>query len=219
MSARLYHDGRMTAEPVVRSRPRAFWSDVRFLLGIALVIASIAGVWLVVSANRQTEPVLAASRTILPGQQLAPADLQVIEVSLGRAGDAYATPGTLTPGAVATRVIPAGELVPRAAMADAGATATTSVVVRSTTDVPASVGTGSEVELWSAPALERGVFDEPRILVPTATVVSVRRDDSMIGTSGTALEVVIDRADVAAVLSAISDGAALSAVPVAGSSR
>jgi hypothetical protein len=37
-----------TLEPV-RPRPRAFWGDARFFLGILLVIASVAGVWFVVA--------------------------------------------------------------------------------------------------------------------------------------------------------------------------
>ena len=36
-----------------RSRRRAPWADARFLIGIALVIASVVGVWLVVNGARQ----------------------------------------------------------------------------------------------------------------------------------------------------------------------
>lgn len=201
------------------ARPRALWTDVRFLLGIVLIVASVAGVWFVVAAARQTAPVFAAAHTIVPGEAVAADDLNVVEVALGQVGDAYTAPGRLEPGVVAVRTISEGELVPLSAVGDAESVATTAVVLRSATDVPASVAEGSVVEVWSAPPLEHGVFDEPRILVAEATVVSVTRDDSMIGGGAAALELVIDRADVASTLSAIADGSALSVVPTGGAAR
>jgi len=81
------------------------------------------------------------------------------------------------------------------------------------------VEAGTVVEVWAAPQKERGVFDAPRILVPAATVVSVTREDSVIGGAGTALEVVIDRADVAATLEAVSAGWSISVVPATGTGR
>lgn len=203
---------------IARPRPRPFWSDVRFLLGIVLIVASVAGVWVVVAASRQTVPVFAAARTIVPGESVSTADLEIVEVALGRVGEAYATPGSLDEDAVATRTIPEGELVPNDAVGDARRAATTTVVMRSATDVPASVRTGTVVEVWVAPQVERGVFDAPRILVAGATVAATTRDESMLGGGQTSLELVIDRADVGAVLAALADGSALSVVPSAGAS-
>ena len=209
----------MTDHSAARPRPRAFWADIRFLLGVALIVASVAGVWLVVAAARQTVPVFAAARTIVPGETVGSADLRVVEVSLGQIEEAYASPATLEPGAVAVRTIPAGELVPRDAIGDAAGLRTTTVVVHSATELPAAVASGSVVEVWAAPQLERGVFDTPRILVPAATVVAVAEDDSIMGTAGSAVELVIERADVADTLAAISGGASLSIVPTAGGTR
>lgn len=208
--------GGMTAVASARAPRRAPWGDVRFVLGILLIVASVAGVWFVVGAARQTAPVFAAAHTIVPGEAVTSADLEVVEVALGRLGDAYFTPEALTDGLVATRTIASGELVPAAAIGDAAQARTTSVVVRSTIDVPASVEAGSVVEVWSAPLLEHGEYDVPRILVPDATVVSVTRDDSMIGGGAVALELVIPRSDVAATLAAMADASALSVVPTAG---
>ena len=71
----------------LRSRSRAPWTDVRFLLGLLLVVVSIAGVWFVVAAARQTAPVFAATRTIVPGEVVAADDLQVVDIALGEVGD------------------------------------------------------------------------------------------------------------------------------------
>ncbi len=214
--ARAGDDGAMSDHTAARPRPRAFWTDVRFLLGVALVVASVVGVWLVVSAARQTVPVFAAARTIVPGDAVGADDLRVVEVALGQIEDAYATPATLVPGAVATRTIRAGELVPQDAIGEAAGLRTTNVVVHSATVIPAAVAPGSTVEVWSAPQIERGTYDTPRILVSSATVVSVATDDSMMGSAGTAVEIVIERADVADTLAAIAGGANLSIVPTAG---
>jgi hypothetical protein len=200
----------------VRSPRRAFWGDARFFLGVLLVAASVAGVWLVVSAARQTVPVYAAAHTLVPGQAIGPDDLEVVEVALGPLAATYLAAGGVDDALVATRTIEAGELVPAASVGDPRASRTTSVVVRSAVDVPASVTAGTVVEVWAAPLLEDGAYDEPRVLVADATVVSVTRDDSMIGGGAAALELVIPRADVPATLAAMADESALSIVPTAG---
>lgn len=207
------HHGAMSDHTAARPRPRAFWADIRFLLGIALIVASVAGVWLVVAAARQTAPAFAAARTIVAGEAVGADDLTVVDVALGQVAGAYASPTTLAPGSVATRTIPAGQLVAKDAIGDAAGLRTTTVVVHSATELPAAVGPGTTVEVWAAPQLERGQYDTPRILVASATVVSVTADDTMIGSAGSAVELVIERAEVADTLAAISGGASLSIVP------
>lgn len=209
----------MTAIDSARPRPRAFRGDARFVLGILLIVASIAGVWFVVTAARQTVPVFAATRTIVPGEAVSRSDVRVVDVALGQLEEAYLAPGALDGGLVATRTVEAGELVPQSAVGASAAAATTTVVLRSAVDVPASVAAGTVVEVWQAPLIERGSYDAPRILVLDATVVSVTRDDSALGGGAAALEVVIPRADVAAVLAAMADESALSVIPTAGSGQ
>ena len=204
------------ASDPVRTPRRAFWGDARFFLGVLLVAASVAGVWLVVTAARQTVPVYAAAHTLVPGQVIEPGDLEVVDVALGALAGAY-LPAEDSDGAlVATRTVEAGELVPAASVGDARSARTTNVVVRSAVDVPASVGAGAVVEVWAAPIREDGGYDEPRVLVADATVVSVTRDDSMIGGGAAALELVIPRADVSATLASMADESALSIVPTTG---
>jgi hypothetical protein len=199
--------------PVARPARRLFWADARFFVGLALIAASVAGVWWVVSAARQTVPVLQSAGVIVPGETLAADDLRVVEVALGAAADSYLAPHELAEGQVATRTISEGELVPRDGVEAAGATRVTTVVVKSAVDVPAALGAGPAVELWESPALGGGEYDAPRVLVADAIVGAVVRDGSVMGSSGPSLELVIDRAKVADVLAAVSAGSALSAVP------
>lgn len=198
------------------SRPRtAFWGDIRFLIGIVLVALSILGVWLLVSSASRTTPVLQASRTIVQGEALVSSDFQVVEVGLGQLTGDYVAPQDLEPGLVAARTLTEGEIVPTTALADADASRTTTIVIESSTGVPAEVAAGSVVELWQAPALEDGrSFDAPRILVSDVIISMVVEAEGMLSSDASTVEVVIDRADVADVLAAITGGAALSVVPV-----
>ncbi|HIE61830.1 MAG TPA: hypothetical protein EYQ02_09365, partial [Microbacterium sp.] len=68
---------------------RPAWADLRFLVGVILVLASVGGVWFIVSSARQTEPVYVAVRAIVPGEPVAAADLAVVDVALGVASNAY----------------------------------------------------------------------------------------------------------------------------------
>ncbi|WP_300266912.1 SAF domain-containing protein [Microbacterium sp.] len=202
----------MTSKPRTR---RAFWGDIRFLIGIALVILSIAGVWLIVSSARQTTPMLQADRTIATGEALVSEDFRVVEVSLGAVSAGYLAPQDLEPGMVAARTLTDGELLPVAATAEADSASTTNIVIDSSVGIPESVRVGTPVELWYAPPLnDGGEFDSPRILSGDVVVASIPEADGMLAQSSATVELVIDRADVADVLAAITGGAALSIVPL-----
>jgi hypothetical protein len=198
-----------------RPRLRAPWADLRFVLGIVLIAASVAGVWLVISMSRQTAPVYAAARTIVPGHAIEPSDLRVVDVALGAGRDVYLTPGApLAKDAVATRTVEAGELLPRSAVGTAADARATTIVVKSAQEVPGSLRVGTRVEVWSAPQTERGKFDAPRILVPEATVAAIASDDAVLGAAAGALELVIPHADVPDTLAALANGDAVSVVPI-----
>ncbi|GAA2929018.1 hypothetical protein GCM10010458_09280 [Microbacterium luteolum] len=200
----------------VLSRPRrAFWGDVRFLIGIALVIVSITGVWLIVSASDDAAPVLQANRTITEGEALTSGDFQVVEVGLGALADDYLGPQDLQQGQVASRTLERGEIVPTSATTDAAESRSTTIVIESSTGIPEDVVSGAVVEVWHAPPLEDGrSYDVPRILVAEVIVRDVLEDDTVLADASTRVEIVIDRSDVADVLAAVTGGSSLSVVPV-----
>ncbi|KDA06647.1 hypothetical protein DC31_09815 [Microbacterium sp. CH12i] len=176
----------MTNPPRAR---RAFWGDIRFLIGVALVILSIVGVWLIVSSARQTTPVLQADRTIAQGEALVSDDFRVVEVSLGTVVDGYLAPQDLAPGMIAARTLADGELIPVAATADAQSSRTTSIVVESSVGIPASVAVGTAVELWFSPPLADGDgFDAPRILAADVVVASIPEVDGVLAQRSAALD-------------------------------
>jgi hypothetical protein len=203
------------------SRPRrAFWADLRFVIGLGLIAASITGVWVVVSSAGTTTSVFQTTRTIVQGEVLTADDLRTVEVNLGVLADDYLSPATLREGVVAARTLGAGELVPRSSLADAEARRTTTIVVSSSTGVPQEVGAGSVVELWETPAPpeDAEAIAPPRVLVGDAIVHALVEDDGVLSGGPTGVELVIDRGAVTDVLAAIAAGADLSIVPV-GSAR
>lgn len=208
----------MTAQVTPRQRPRALWADARFLIGVVLVLVSIAGVWFVVASSRQTVPVYAATRTIVPGESISPSELRVVDVALGSLEGAYASGDTLPAGAVATRTIPAGELIPAAAVGEASDVRTTTIVVPSSTAIPASIDVGTPVEVWAAPLDDQGVRQAPRILVADAAVAALASSDSVMATNAPSIELVVPRESVADVLAALAGEATLSVVPAQGAS-
>lgn len=198
------------------SRPRrAFWGDLRFLIGIVLVAVSIGGVWAIVSSAGSTAPALQATRTIVRGEVISADDFRVVDVSLGALTDDYLRSEDLAAGQVAARTIDTGELVPRTAVGATDDGRSTTIVVESSISIPDGVDAGTVVELWQAPLREDGrSFDAPRILVADAIVSEVLEAEGMLSASRSAVELVVDRADVAEILAAISGEAALSVVPV-----
>lgn len=209
----------MTAQVVPpRQRPRALWADARFVIGVVLVLASIAGVWFVVASARQTVPVYAATRTLVEGESISPSELRVVEVALGSLEGAYASGDTLPADAVATRTIPAGELIPATAVGASSDVRSTTIVVPSSTAIPASVEVGTPVEVWAAPLDDEGVRQAPRILVADAAVAALPSSDGVMGTSVPSVELIVPRESVAEVLAALAGEATLSVVPARGAS-
>lgn len=202
-----------------QARVRGFWIDPRFLVGVALVIVSIAGVYLLVAAIDRTTAVYAARSALVPGERIEAADLVVRNVRLGPSEQEYLAVNDLLDGAVATRSILAGELVPVSAVGTAEQAEQTIVVV----SVPAlagSISKGSVVDLWAsvpgrdAPGDAQGA---PAVLVADATVAGIQKAAGIIADGRVnAVEVLVPRSRVAAVLEAIAADATMSIVPAAG---
>lgn len=193
---------------------RSFWSDARFFIGVAVVIVCVLSVWFIVHSSRETAPALQSTRTIVAGEVLTGGDFRVVQVGLGSVTSEYLSPEQLSGGVVAARTIASGELLAHTATAPAESLRTTTVVLTSVLGASESLTPGTPVQLWFAPPLadSRG-FEAARVLVSDATVAAVTQASGMLATSGTTLELVIDRRDVAAVLTAVTDGSALSVVP------
>ena len=192
---------------------QAVWADARFLIGLALVAASIAGVWWVVSAARTTTSVAVADGALLPGTVLDESDVRWVDVALGDVGDAYLT--ALPDGATITRPLTAGELIPAGAVIEHARSDVTTVVITSGIDVASTLDVGSAVEVWMSPVKDRA-YDEAEVLIENATVAAIRESTGLASGGKVTLELIIMHDHVAAVLDAQASQAALWVVPLGG---
>jgi hypothetical protein len=147
-------------------------------------------------------------------------------------------------GVVITRAVAAGELIPHSAVGSAAGENLTSIVVTTPSTLPSSVGSGSRVDLWAAvqasdqsdgdtdgtggvgdggsgdadtgtaPTSGVGGFAPPSVIVSSAIVVRVIDQKQLVASTGSSIEILVPKSDVAAVLDAVANGAILSVVPV-----
>lgn len=189
--------------------------DPRLLIGLALVVASIAGVVGIVAANDDGAEVYAAPRLLTAGELITADDLELRRVSLGADLDAYLTADALpAAGAVVSRTVGEGELIPLAAVGDERGPATTTIVVALTTPLGETVRRGDTLDIWSSPQEEAGRFGAPVVISSGAQLVRQLDDEGLVaGAEAARVELLVPRRDVARILDALANGDALAAVP------
>lgn len=189
--------------------------DARLIIGVLLVIASVVGVVAVVAGANRTVQVYAASGAIASGEVLTDDRLALVEVHANDAVGYYLTPETKPEGElIATRPIGAGEYIPRSAIGAADESFAT-VVVPISGSVPAGIGPGVAVTLWSSvPGEQPGTFTTPQALVQQAEVVRIVERDQVIATGEVELELRVPANQVASVLGDATNGARMHVVPL-----
>lgn len=195
---------------------RRFWVDPRFVIGVVLVVASIAGVGAVVAGSDRTTAVYTARHTLTVGDELTPADLIEMRVQLGDAAKLYLVPSPhLHEGLLVTQTILAGEFVARSMVGESSGSDATSLVVDVPGRLAASVAAGSIVDIWSARGTGPSQYAPPTVLVGRAVVVRIVEATGIIATNnGQSVEVLVPQANVGALLEAVMNGDGLAIVPV-----
>lgn len=188
--------------------------DPRLLIGVGLVVASVAGVAGLVAAVDTRETVYVAASHLAPGERIEQSDLVGRSLSLEGSTQLYLGPGDLPEnGLVAVHAVGKGELVPRSAVGDDVGMSSTALVIESESRVSSRVQPGSIVEVWATPA-DPGTGRAPAVLVQSAVVTGVIDDDGLVSDrSGAAVEVQVERGRLARLLQALADGDLLSVVP------
>ncbi|NYD76698.1 SAF domain-containing protein [Arthrobacter cupressi] len=160
------------------------WKDPRLLVGILLVLASVAGVIALVGAADRTVQVYVAREGIAVGQKLSRDDLSVAKVRLDDVESGYVTVESGLPeGKVAVQRVAKNQLLPRESLGDADALDRKPVAVTVEDSLPAQAVPGSRVDVWvSLPDAQNG-FAEPRLLLPGAEIAQVTEGSSALGAS------------------------------------
>ena len=194
------------------SRPR--WLDPRLLGGLLVVLISVAVGVKVVGDADEGDLVWAASRDLPAGSTVQTDDLEARSVRMPGTVGAYVDASGAPPtGYVLVRDVASGELVPAAALDDAGAATNHRLVSMPVAQhhYPVGLARGHRVDVYVVPAVVPGVVaetGEPVLVLGGAAVSGVSGDPGGFGAGGSTIGVVleIDSDDVPAVVEAVSSG-------------
>lgn len=191
------------------------WRDPRLVVGLVLVVSSVAGTWWLVARASTTVPVYAAAADLPAGTTVGPGDVETVAVHLGDTGGHYLGAGQDPTGRVLAHSLTRGELVPAAALEEAGTAARRPVTVPVEGGLPTGVRRGATVDVWaSAPGATAGTFRAPRVVREGVAVASVHEDRGALGTrNGSAVEILVPDEGLADVLTVLADGSRITLVP------
>ncbi|WP_159625687.1 hypothetical protein [Actinomyces sp. zg296] len=220
---------------------RPGWRDPRLAGGLALIGGAVAlGAWAVDSAAG-TQEVYVLTRDVAPGADLT-ADGVLTLVDSRPGSGAYVPAGSLPGGAIATRSLGKGELLPTAAVAPASTATQRSLVIEASLGLPKGTGAGDGVDLWqlpdgdsprsagsaasaagavtaqpladAAPASSQEGAGRARVVAQGLVIRAVHQERaSLVSTGTTAVEVLVPEGSVADVLTAVGSGRPLVLVP------
>ncbi len=222
-------------DPDAARRRRRNAPDLRLVLGVLLVLGSVAGVYGIVAAADRRVTVYAAASALAPGERIDAGDLVQRSVALDGSERLYLAAGDIPRGGlVVTQPVAKGQLLPTSAVGSTAGVRTTSLVLQLATRVSGAVVPGASIDIWAAPDPDAGRTvassdassdgaaggvaanaGAPSVLVSGATVVKVLDDSGgfSVASSGSSVEVLVPRARVARLLEAIAQKAALAVVP------
>lgn len=191
------------------------------MVGMLLVLVSVAGVvFLVGSADRTTE-VFAARDGIAVGESLTPESVVRVKVRLGDAEQHYITASEGLPGgAVAVQRIAKDQLVPRASLGEVDQLNRKPVAITVEQSLPSQAVPGARVDVWVAQPDAKNGFSEPKLILPGAEIAEVTTGSTTLGSSRTTvLMVLVEDRQMPALLGAQANDAKISVVWNPGGAR
>jgi hypothetical protein len=190
------------------------WKDPRLLVGILLVLASVASVVALVGGADRTSDVYAARETIVVGQKITPDALVRVPVRLGDVEGVYwAASDPLPTDRVAVRLIPKGELLARSSLGKADALDRKPAALSVDEALPKEAVVGSRVDVWvSLPDAKNG-YAEPKLLLPGAEISELTPGSTALGGNrSTLLHVLVTDGQMPQLLGALANKAKVAVV-------
>jgi len=205
------------AEGARLRRPR--WRDPRLLVGLVLVLASVAGVAALVSASQRTAAYWAAAGDLAPGTPVEAGQFVPVEANLGSAAGRYLSAEEPAPaGRVLSGVVRAGELVPAQMLGDVDPQRRRPVGVDVGEPLPDGVGAGDRVDVWVAlPGKGGRGHGEPQRLAEGVEIAErVEEKGRLGGTDVTRLQLMVAEDVLPRLLDAKAQEARIAVVPSLG---
>lgn len=168
------------------------WKDPRLLIGILLVLASVAGVISLVGAADQTAEAYTAREAIAVGEKLTADKLNRVNVRLGDIEQHYLTPaGGVPDGLVAIQRIGKDQLVPRESFGQVDGLDRKPVAVTIDEALPPQAVAGSRVDVWVALPDARNGFTAPTLLLPGAEIAQITQGSTALGSARSTIVMVL----------------------------
>jgi hypothetical protein len=197
------------------------WKDPRLLIGVLLVVASTAGVIALLESQNDTTQVYAARDDLAVGSEFGADDLVAVPVQLGDAAGSYLMVADGVPeGAVATRLVTGGELVPAAAVGTSDELDRKPIGLTVEDPLPTGTAAGDRVDVWVSLRTDTNRYDEPQLLLEAAEVAELTVGESALGgSSSTLIQILVEDGSMPELLNALSNDARIAVVldPGAGS--
>ncbi|GAA2030657.1 flagellar protein FlgA [Yaniella flava] len=207
----------MIEKPAEASRIRPpGWRDPRLIVGVILVVLSVAGVVALIQAADSRQGYWAASVDVVPGAQANAEDFHIVQASMSESSDQYwLADEELPPQFLVSSTIRQGELLPKFDVAESDPDGRQQVGVRVSQDMPASVDVGSRADVWVALASTDGRgFEEPTKMINNAEVVGMDDNTSAFAAADTTtVHLMLSDEALPSVLDAQANGAQISLVP------
>lgn len=163
----------LPASPAAARPRRAWWRDLRVVLGIAIVIVCMVVGARAVSAGDDTVSVWRVTRALAAGTIPAPSDVQAVSVPRDTS-----TPYALTtapPGARLARDVAAGELLPAEVDGPEPNVRWVTLPVEPL-HAPTDLAPGERVDVWATSTADLGAVVKPTLVLAGALVSSVSSD-------------------------------------------
>ncbi len=200
------------------------WRDTRLVVGVVLVLLSMAIGAKVVAASDDTVPMYAAVASLVPGQPVTQRDVRRVDVQLGADRARYVVADhDIAPDTFALRDVRPGELLPTSALGTRADTNLKPVSVPVDSGAAAQIAAGSIVDVWvnaKDPSSAAEKYGNPVKTLEAAPVSRVPEagGNGLGSASGkTAVQIMVPEAGVQALIAAIDQGAKITLVPVPGS--
>lgn len=203
-----------TSDGEARRLRKPGWKDPRLLVGILLMVASVAGVVALISSLDKSVAMYIAKEDISLGEKVEASRLSVVEVRLDGTAARYAVVGGIPEGSQANTLIRAGELVPMRALGVPDATGRKPVTIELQQALTQAVVVGTRVDIWSgAKTAATNSYEQPELLLPGAEVSALRpMETGFGGTAGIVVEVLVEDGKLSQLLNALANEARITVV-------
>jgi hypothetical protein len=189
--------------------PRARWLDARLLVGLLLVLLSVAvGAKVFADADQRVQ-VWSVTRDLGADTPLSQDDLRVASVSLAGTTGRYLSATEDLDGLVLTRPVGRGELLPVSAVGRTAATPQRRIVIEVDRFGVAGVTKGRVVDVYVVRDTADDQPTPPELVLAGVTVAEdVRSGGSSFGGSGSqaGVTLLVDAADVPNLIDAVAHG-------------